>query len=173
VLAKATLEQSFAKLFVGNPAYPATIPAAAQKWAQLYGAYARTAQAGPTLPTAALVDAQVLILTTAFGNAFTAARAAGSGYKPALVTALGAALTAFWPPIAFVGPGATGVATSPPPAALNTALNAFLGAVDAQGARPGADSQAHDLAGLLHDFTRSVMVVNTVGTTVNPPVALS
>jgi hypothetical protein len=174
VLDKDTLEQSLLKLFTGNPSYPTTSAAAAQKWADIYGAYAKTAKASTTTPTPPLVDAAVVVLATSLANAFTSAQAAGPGYQPILVSGMVTALTAFWPPVAFAAPGIVGVATSPLPAALTTALNAFLVALDASGARPGAASRAHDLAAVLHTWTGTVMVVNTVGTSPpQPPVPLT
>lgn len=166
------LLQAFRDLFTAVQPLPMTFDDAGAAWASLYAAYARAAQAGAppvTLPVAAAIDAAATTLAGALTSAFATAISPAT-IEPLLV----AALSAFWPAIGFVGAGATGVATSPLPAALTQALNDFFTAGDPTANPPATGTdQADRMASLLHTWTRSVTVVNTVGGVAQPPVHLS
>jgi hypothetical protein len=160
-LNKDALGQSLRDLFSGVGAYPVDAAHAGARWASVYAAYAKNAVAGITAPVASTIDTSAGPLGTSLASAFTSAQAAGAGFLTALVSGMVSAFSAFWSPVQFVG-GAIGVAASPPPAALTTALTSFLTAGNPpSGPKPSGDSQANSLASILDTWTKTVLVTNT------------
>lgn len=171
-LSKDGLKDSLSALFAGAVAsggYPTTDAAAGQRWGDLYAAYAKDAKAPPTEPVAGEVTTAGGALATALASAFAAARDAGPPHYLTLVASMVTAFTAFWPPIHFVSttPPATGQAASPPGTLTNDLKDFF-----AAGPSSDAAAQAESLSAILHAWTKSVTVINTINGIAQPAVNL-
>ncbi|MGE5287146.1 MAG: hypothetical protein ACM3ML_08100 [Micromonosporaceae bacterium] len=174
-LRSSDLAEALKDLFEGAGGYPASDAEAGQRWAKAYRAYAGAAIAGPTAPLAASLQAAEAVLARALGDAFTAAKKAGTAGLATLTPLVDAAFVAFWltPAVAFVTPpppsppAITGVVTVAVPGVLSAGLAGPLAA----GAGPDATAsqQAQDIAAVLDGWTRTVMVVNTSITPPAPP----
>jgi hypothetical protein len=171
-LSKDGLKDSLSALFAGTVAsggYPTTDAAAGKRWGDLYAAYAKDAKAPPTEPPVDEVNTAGGALATALATAFSAARVAVPPHYPTLVASMVAAFTVFWLPIHFASatPPATGQAASPA-GTLTTELTNFFEA----GPSSDAAAQAESLAAILHKWTKSVTVINTINGVAQPAVNL-
>lgn len=174
-LNKDPLSSGLRDLFEGKPAFAEDETDAANKISSLYADYAANALAGTTAPLSASISAAKPILAQALKAAFTAAKAAGPAGVSTLGLAIDTAIVAFWlaPPIAFAAPPLpapptmAGVVTLAAPGVLAPTLTALFTAGVAS--KPTAAEQADSLATLLHNWTKTVMVVNTPLTPPGPP----
>ena len=125
---------------------------AARQIAQGYTDYAQAGMAGPASPILLLASTAALQATLL--QALSNARSATASQ---FVQALSAGVLTFWtsPPVAFAGPGATGIATSIPgsstiPAALLPTLS---------NPRSSLDQTAAQMASALHTATLTLIVL--------------
>lgn len=166
-------KRAFRDFFTTVESLPTSFDDAGMKWANLYAAYAKAAQAGATKPVSAAIDAQAKALGGALAGIFATPH--DSSGLAMLASQIASAFTAFWPPVGFLAPGVVGVATSPLPAALIGSLaDFFLSGNPASGPRPTGSEQADRMVTLLDGWTRTVTVVNTpAGAPPLPPVPLA
>lgn len=156
------LESDLAAIF-GPDHRPQTAAEAAQRWAAAYGSYASAAAdcagASPLGIPASQASLQAALAAAFANNRATAADTA---------QALGAAYSAFWGPIIFVGVPIMGTVILPGiPAALQAALLSAWPALAAS--RASADDAAQQLAQALHTFTQSVIVIHVFPPPGPPP----
>jgi hypothetical protein len=148
------LADALTAVFDGRDGFPESAAAAGRAWAGCYRGYAGKAQAGPSIPVPAALDAAGKALADRLAGVFDTVRTGGS-----LAAGLDEAFTGFWPPVGFASAGVAGVVTLAPPGVLGTALAATFAAAVASGGT--ARAQAGAVAGVLHSWTRTVVVVNT------------
>jgi hypothetical protein len=163
-LVQSTLSNALLQIFTQAP-LPADTTAAGQAWANAYHSYASAATAGPTTPLPPALLAAKTTLATNIKSAFDAARAAGLAGLAVVVAQLDAAFVQFWltPPVAFAGPGFTGVVTVAPPGVLSGTLTTAF--APSSTAAPAATA----IASALDLWTKTVIVTNQP-TAPGPPV---
>jgi hypothetical protein len=157
-LDSGSLTDALTAVFDGRDGFPKTAQTAGAAWASSYRQYAAEANAGPTAPLAAALNAAETALGGLLGAAFAAAR---DGDPSKLAENLDKAFVAFWktPPVGFAAPNITGVVSIAALGVLEPALAAVFAAGPVQ--RRSAAQQAQAIAGVLDGWTRTVTVVNT------------
>lgn len=160
------LRDALTDMFEGKGGFPESSVAAAKRLAGIYQLYASAAEAGQTRPVVASLVGAAEALASVVGAALDAGKAAGPEGVPALGIAMDKAFVAFWfmPPVALVFPTTgtptiEGIVTTALPGILGPALTSLFERGVSTGAT--AAQQAQAMAVYLHDWTRTVMVLNT------------